>query len=85
MNYEGTEDEDNEKTSGSLCLVVQFVHCTKYLLQGQVGQVRAEIQPMLCQVLCPGCGGKSPFCNFSPGKDTVLYFIHLEGASFYNL
>lgn len=81
----GLKMKTMKKLQGHYVWLCSLCTAQKYLLQGQVGQVRAEIQPMLCQVLCPGCGGKSPFCNLSPGKDTVLYFIHLEGASFYNL
>lgn len=37
MNYEETKYEDNEKVAGSLCLVVQFVHCTKVPAVGESG------------------------------------------------
>lgn len=37
MNYEETKYEDSEKTAGSLCLVVQFVHCTKVPAMGVSG------------------------------------------------
>lgn len=83
MNYEETKYEDNEKVAGSLCLVVQFVHCTKVPAVGESGVSKGWNSAHVLPSLMPFPGGRRPFCNSSSGKDTVVYFIHPEGASFF--